>query len=79
MPPSGGAQSANRWAAGAVPDMPPLFVMVCFQLSRQHGVTMPCVHIFVYLSCSDQGSILPIRLAGRPKQMCHDLGAYSID
>lgn len=79
MPPSGGARSANRWAAGAVPDTPPLCVMVCFQLSHQHGVTMPSVHIFVYLGCSNEGSILPIRLAGRPKQTCHDLGAYSID
>ena len=75
----GEAQRANHWAAGAVPDMPPMFVMVCFQLSRQHGVTMPYVHIFVYLSCSNEGSIPPIRSAGRPKQMCHDLGAYSID
>ena len=59
--------------------MPPLYVMVCFQLSHQHGVTVPSVHIFVYLGCSNEGSILPIGLAGRPKQTCHDLGAYSID
>ena len=65
--------------ARAVPDTPPLCVMVCFQLSHQHGVTVPSVHIFVYLDCSDEGSILPIGLAGRPKQTCHDLGAYSID
>ena len=42
-------------------------------------MTVPSVHIFVYLGCSNEGSILPIGLAGRPKQTCHDLGAYSID